>query len=220
MPQHLMRDFESLKAHLNFMGKIVEDAITSALSALKNRDDALARQVQAGDDQIDRLEVNLEEECLKVLALHQPVATDLRFVISVLKVNNDLERMGDLAASIAGRAHYLATHEAMEAPGDLMRMQSIVKTMVGESLQSLIQLDTSLANHVLEVDDQVDEIHAAMFSSVEEVGRKKPDCLRRAIHYLSVSRCLERIADLATNIAEDVIFLVNGEVIRHQPEDH
>ncbi len=217
MPQHLQRALEDLKTKLLVMGTLVEDAINDAIQSLEKRDTALAEKVRKGDDVIDQLEVDIEEECLKVLALHQPVATDLRFVISVMKVNNDLERMGDLACSIAGRAAYLSTHDPLNAPLDFNRMLKLVGEMVHDSLHCLVNRDCVLARSVLGRDDDVDDINAGMFFVVEELVREEPVALRRAIHLLSASRALERIADLATNIAEDVIFLVEGEVIRHQP---
>lgn len=218
MSGHLQRDLDCLKKQVLHMGQVVEHAIDQSISSLENRDAELAEKVRKGDDEIDRLEVKLEEECLKVLALHQPVATDLRFVVAVMKVNNDLERMGDLANSIASRARYLSTHELIEAPLDFGRMLIAVREMVHMSLQSLIHMDLEVARKVLERDDEVDEVNASMFYAVEDIVGQQPGTLRRAIHLLSASRSLERIADLATNIAEDVIFLVSGDVVRHQEE--
>ncbi|MFT7618212.1 MAG: phosphate transport system protein [Planctomycetota bacterium] len=218
MSGHLQRDLDSLKKHVRHMGSVVETAIDQSITSLEKRDAELANVVRTGDDEIDRLEVELEEECLKVLALHQPVATDLRFVVSVMKVNNDLERMGDHAKSISSRARYLSTHDPIEAPFDFSRMLIAVREMVHSSLNSLIDLDVDVARAVLVRDDEVDEVHASMFRAVEDIVGKQPDTLRRAIHLLSASRSLERIADLATNIAEDVIFLVSGDVVRHQDD--
>ena len=217
MPEHLQRDLSHLKEHLLAMGRAVEEAINKAIESLESRDPELAAEVRRGDGVIDNMEVEIEEECLKILALYQPVATDLRFVVSVMKVNNDLERMGDLACSIAGRAKYLSIHPPLNAPLDFRRMLDLVREMVRDSLQCLVNRDTELARGVLARDDDVDDINAAMFFVVEELVKDDPDALRRSIHLLSASRALERIADLATNIVEDVIFLVEGEVVRHQP---
>ena len=220
MPKHLQRDLDSLKKKLLTMGDLVEDATNKAIAALGQRRPELAEEVLEGDDVIDRTEVELEEDCLKVLALHQPVATDLRFVISVLKVNNDLERMGDLAINIAERAKYLSTHPPIDVPLDFDRMLELVRGMVRDSLAALVERDVVVARRVLGTDDEVDAINSAMFNAIEERIREEPDSCRRAIHLLSASRHLERIADLATNIAEDIVFLVEGEVVRHLPENY
>lgn len=220
MSKHLQRDLESLKRELLVMGSLVEESINKAITALAKRRPELAEEVLAGDDVIDQKEVKIDEECLKILALHQPVATDLRFVISVMKVNNDLERMGDLAINIAERASYLTVQEPIGVPLDFNRMLELVQEMVRESLDALVNLDTELASKVLRQDDEVDSINAAMFGLLEDLMYHNPETINRAIHTLSCSRHLERIADLATNIAEDVIFLVDGEVVRHRLEDY
>ena len=202
------------------MGGLVEKVSNQAITALQERDTELSAGVHELDLTIDQQEVKIEEECLKILALHQPVATDLRFVVCIMKVNNDLERMGDLAINIAERASYLSSHEPLGGPLDFHRMAELALEMVKESLSALLNLDTDLARKVLAKDDEVDEINRQMFEILEEIMLKDPTTIRRAIHLLSASRHLERIADLATNIAEDVVFLVEGEVIRHLPEDY
>ncbi|MFL2859020.1 MAG: phosphate signaling complex protein PhoU [Planctomycetota bacterium] len=202
------------------MGGLVEKVSNQAITALQERDTELSAGVHELDLTIDQQEVKIEEECLKILALHQPVATDLRFVVCIMKVNNDLERMGDLAINIAERASYLSSHEPLGVPLDFHRMAELALEMVKESLSALLNLDTDLARKVLAKDDEVDEINRQMFEILEEIMLKDPTTIRRAIHLLSASRHLERIADLATNIAEDVVFLVEGEVIRHLPEDY
>ena len=217
---HLQRDLEDLKKKLLDMGSLVEKATNLAISALQKRRADLCSEVHELDVTIDRREVVIEEDCLKILALHQPVATDLRFVVCVMKVNNDLERMGDLAINIAERAAYLATHDDIGVPLDFHRMLEVVRTMVKQSLNSLINLDVMTAREVLAMDDEVDDINKQMFVILEALMFENPAVITRAIHMLSASRHLERIADLATNIAEDVAFLVEGAVIRHQPEDY
>ncbi len=202
------------------MGSLVEKVSNQAITALQERNTELSAGVHELDLTIDQQEVKIEEECLKILALHQPVATDLRFVVCVMKVNNDLERMGDLAINIAERASYLSSHDPLGVPLDFHRMAELAREMVKESLSALLNLDTDLARKVLAKDDEVDEINRQMFEILEEIMLKDPTTIRRAIHLLSASRHLERIADLATNIAEDVVFLVEGEVIRHLPEDY
>ena len=220
MTLHLQRDLEAVKSQLLDMGGLVEKVSNKAITALQERDTELSAGVHELDLTIDQQEVKIEEECLKILALHQPVATDLRFVVCIMKVNNDLERMGDLAINIAERASYLSSHEPLGVPLDFHRMAELAREMVKESLSALLNLDTHLARKVLAKDDEVDEINRQMFEILEEIMLKDPTTIRRAIHLLSASRHLERIADLATNIAEDVVFLVEGEVIRHLPEDY
>lgn len=220
MTQHLQRDLEAVKTQLLDMGRLVEKVSNQAIRALQERNTALCAGVHELDLAIDQQEVQIEEECLKILALHQPVATDLRFVVCVMKVNNDLERMGDLAINIAERAEYLSSHDPLGVPLDFHRMAELAREMVEESLNALLNLDTPLARRVLAMDDEVDQINRQMFEILEEIMLKDPTTIRRAIHLLSASRHLERIADLATNIAEDVVFLVEGEVIRHLPEDY
>lgn len=216
MTQHLLRDLEHLKKEILGVGAMVEDAIDRATSALLDRRVELAHDVIRGDQQIDRREVAIEEDCLKILALHQPVAFDLRYIIAVLKVNNDLERMGDLAVNIAERAIYLGSRDPLPRPSGFDVLVDKVREMVKTSLNSLVEQDTSLAEEVLVADDEVDAIHKKMFDDLQEVMLSDPGHLKRAMHVLSASRNLERIADQATNIAEDILFLVNGDIIRHQ----
>ena len=214
--KHLQRDLERLKKDILTMGSMVEEATNKAITALLDRRPELAYEVRNGDGLIDEKELEIEEDALKTLALHQPVASDLRFVITVLKVNNDLERMGDLALNIAERAAYLCKHDPVPLPDGFGRMGEMVRRMVKQSLDSLVALDTDLARTVLEEDDIVDDCHRDVFGQLQEMMYADRETIERAIHTISASRNLERIADLATNIAEDVVFLVEGDVIRHQ----
>jgi phosphate transport system protein len=215
MPRHLERDLNLLSKELLTMGAMVEEATNKALMAVSQRRKDLAKEVLRGDDAINEKENLIEEECLKILALHQPVATDLRFIVTALKMNNDLERMGDLAANIAERAERLAEMDPIPAPADFETLVSDVQVMVRHSLNSLVQMDSELARKVCEVDDEVDEINRNMYTKMQELMKQDPAMIERAINVLSVSRHLERIADLATNIAEDVVFLVEGVIVRH-----
>jgi phosphate transport system protein len=197
------------------MGGMIEEATDRAIAAVVDRRADLAEQVTVGDDNIDAKELEIEDECLKMLALHQPVASDLRFIITVLKVNNDLERMGDLAKNIAERAIALAKQPPVEGAQDLRKMAERVRHMVHECIDSLVQRDVDLARKVCLDDREVDEENKRRFAQLQDVMRKDPSTIERAVHMLSVTRHLERIADHATNVAEDVVFLVDGEVIRH-----
>ncbi|MBT6247853.1 MAG: phosphate signaling complex protein PhoU [Nitrospina sp.] len=215
MGKHLQRDLDHIKKELLAIGVMVEIALNNAIESLVKRYPKLTEEVKNGDSQIDQKENQIEEECLKVLALHHPVATDLRFIISVLKVNNDLERMGDLAANIAERSIYLATHEPLRTVLNFNRMVDGVREMVRKSLDALIRTDTNLARLVLTMDDEIDALNREMYTKLQNIMREDPESVDRAVHTLSVSRYLERIADLSTNIAEDVVFMVEGESIRH-----
>ncbi|RME74118.1 MAG: phosphate transport system regulatory protein PhoU [Planctomycetota bacterium] len=215
MSKHLQRDLERLNERILTLGAKVEEAANKAITALLARRRDLADEVCAGDEAIDEGEVEIELECLKILALHQPVAQDLRYIVSVLKVNNDLERIGDLAVNLAERALLLLEYEPIRVPVDLPRMADDVRTMIHTALESLVQRDARQAREVLAMDDRVDETHTHMFEAVEQLIREDVDRIRPAIATLSASRYLERMADLATNVAEDVVFLVEGEVIRH-----
>jgi phosphate transport system protein len=220
MSKHLQRDLERVKRDLLAMSGLVEEATDLAIGAVVDRRRDLAEQVVAGDDRIDAKELEVEDECLKVLALHQPVASDLRFLISVLKVNNDLERMGDLAKNIAERALALAGQPPIEGAEDFRSMAERVRRMVHDCIDALVERNVDLARKVCFDDREVDEENRRRFERLQDVMRKDPSSVERAVHLLSISRHLERIADHATNVAEDVVFLVDGEVIRHQRLAH
>lgn len=220
MPYRLQREIEKLKKSILTLGALVEERVHMAVQAINDRDEKLARQVIDGDLQIDEMEVDLEEECLKLLALHQPVAIDLRFIIAVLKINNDLERIGDLAVNIGERAMFVSTRERIDIPFDFPTMSKIVKTMLKKSLDSLVNMDASLAKEVCKMDDDVDTINRQMYDQVREGICNHPDRLELLTHLLSTSRHLERIGDLATNISEDVIYMIEGKIIRHKAEDY
>ena len=219
MSIHLQKDLEHLDKELLILSSMVEDATNKAILALVDRRLDLARQVMREDDRINTREVLIEEECLKMLALHQPVAADLRFIVAVLKVNNDLERMGDLAVNIAERAAYLATREPLQVSLDFPKMAEGVREMVRESLDSLTNMNPRLARHVLTMDDEIDEANRGMFDILQDLMHRDPSTIERAVHLLSASRHLERIADLATNIAQDVVYIAEGRMIRHLTED-
>jgi phosphate transport system protein len=219
MTKHIQRQTEVLKQKILFVGTLVEEAIAKAVVALINRDAPLAKKVSDADSVIDRMEVEVEEECLKILALYQPVAADLRFVVAVLKINNDLERMGDLAQNIAKRALYLAEAEPLELPLDFRNMAAMAQTMVKQSLDALVNADPTLARQVRGEDDQVDSARQHIRQQIYDAIRKHPDRVEYLLKLNSVSKHLERIADMATNVAEDVIYMVEGEIVRHRHEE-
>jgi len=216
MSLHLQRDLEKLKKEILKLGTMVESAINNAIFALNNREMSYVDEVLRLEEHINEMEVKIEEDCLKILALHQPVAGDLRFIVVSLKVNNDLERMGDFAKNIAKRARELMQEEPISTlPEFVNELPNLVRTMVRNSLDALVKLDVGLAREVIAMDDKVDEINRAMYQEVTRVAKENPSKTEIAISLLSTSRYMERIGDLSTNIAEDVIFMVEGRVIRH-----
>ncbi len=218
MSIHLQKDIEKLKKKILTLSMMVEETLYDAVLALKTGDEQLAQKVIENDRKIDEMEVEVESDCLKILALHQPVAIDLRYVVSILKINNDLERVGDLAANIAQRALEVKNLEKPVMDFDFDRMFEKVKIMLKKSLQALIRLDVEQAKQVCALDDEVDEMHRKLFGIVEKKVMENPNKAAIYLQYLSISRYLERIADLATNISEDVVYMVEGTITRHSPE--
>jgi phosphate transport system protein len=211
----MQQELDSLKKALLELSAEVEGRVKQSVQALLSGDLKLAERVKTGDSQIDNLEIELEEECLKILALHQPVATDLRFIVSVLKINNDLERVADLAVNIAERALDLQKVPQLACPYDVAVMAELAEKMLKMALDSLVESDTDLARQTIRLDDEVDTMHRENFTRVKEAIRQDVSSLDGLVLYLSISRYLERMGDLATNIAEDVVYQVDGEIIRH-----
>jgi len=217
MSLHLQRDLDSLKKEILQLGNMVESSINKALVALSERRPELVEEVLQDEIQIDLQEVSIEESCLKVLALHQPVAVDLRFIVVVLKVNNDLERMGDFAVNVAKRAKELSEQDPIPCPAGFTDVvPQTIRTMVRDSLTALVKFDVDIAREVIHMDDVVDQANRLMYKDLKALMVEDSSTVDRAVSLLSCSRYLERIADLTTNIAEDVIFMVEGEVVRHQ----
>jgi len=220
MPAHLLREVENLKRDILTLGTLAEQAVRDATRAIAERDEVLARQVIDNDLKLDEMEVHVEENCLKILALYQPVATDLRFIIAVLKINNDLERVGDLAVNVAERAAFLATQPPVDIEFNFQRMAAKAQEMLKRSLDALVGFNAEMADEVCVSDDEIDAMNRQVYLMVEEAIHAHPDQTESLIHTLSVSRHLERIADHATNIAEDVIYMINGSIVRHKTEDY
>jgi phosphate transport system protein len=216
MTVHLQRQFENLKKMILTLGTVVEESVDAAIQAVTRRDTDLAQKVIDEDARVDLMEVDVEEECLHTLALYQPVAFDLRFVVSVLKINNDLERIADLSVNIAEQAQFLALEAELDhVPFDLSGMARRVRGMLKRSLDALVNVDSELADSVVKMDDEVDIIHREMYQQIEQSMREEPHHIEQLIHLLSTSRHLERIADHCTNIAEDVIYMARGDIARH-----
>ncbi|MBN1360885.1 MAG: phosphate signaling complex protein PhoU [Sedimentisphaerales bacterium] len=220
MAVHLQREIENLKRDILTLGALVEQAVREATASIANRDEETARRIIDSDIEIDEMEVQVEESCLKILALHQPVAIDLRFIIAVLKINNDLERVGDLAVNIAERAAFLATQPPVSISLDFQAMARKAQNMLATSLDALVNLSASQARRVLTCDDEIDAMNRQMYVVIQQGIGARPEQTESLIHLLSASRHLERIADHATNIAEDVIYMIEGTIVRHKTEDY
>jgi len=218
MAVHLHKEIEKIKKKIILYGGMIEANLGSAIRSIQSKDAALARQVLAADDQADQIEVENEEECLKILALHQPVAVDLRFIIAVLKINNDLERIGDEAVNIAERSLRISPLTLPGRSVDFAPVCQCVQEALRSSLDSLVRLDAPLAHRVRNSDDAIDEMVHTLFVQLKEEIKKYPDQTDQLVEYLRVCRHLERIADHATNIAEDVIYMVEGSIVRHRQE--
>lgn len=219
MYKHLQRDMDILKNKLIAMGGETEDRVYKATLSIINRDPKMANDVIKADRDIDQMEVEIEEHCLKILALYQPVAKDLRLIIAILKINNDLERIGDLAVNIAERGVYLANHREFEVFYDIKKMAMQVEKMLTSSIDSLVNLDVPLAHRIRAEDNEVDALNREMYARAKEIIVQNPEHIDFILHAISAGRHLERIADHATNIAEDVIYLEEAEIVRHTPED-
>jgi phosphate transport system protein len=216
MSIHLQRDLDNLQRDLLAMAASAEEAVHKALRALTDRDTNLAQQVIVGETQIDQDENHVEEECLKILALHQPVASDLRRIAAAMKINTDLERMADLAEDIAERALHLVTLPPIPIPENLQTMTDLAMSMVRQGLNAFVQFDSREARRVCRLDDQVDRYNEEIIGEVIAMMQRSPEMVSPGLSLFSAVRHLERIADHATNIAEEVVYLVEGEIIRHR----
>jgi phosphate transport system protein len=216
MGPHFHAELESLKDQLLAMASLVEEAIHRSVKSLVERNEELAEGVLASDDAINLMEIKIDDFCLKLLALHQPAAIDLRFITSALKINNDLERMGDQAVNIAERTMELLKEPLLKPLIDIPRMADLAQKMVKDSLDAFVRKDPELARDVCRRDDEVDSLNDQVFRELLTYMMQDPRTITRAVHLLLVARHLERIADHATNIAEDVIYLVQGKTIKHR----
>jgi phosphate transport system protein len=215
MSVHLHNALGKLKDDILELASMAEAQLQKAVAALVQRNPRTAREVIDHDTVIDRKELDIEEECLQVLALHQPVAHDLRFVISALKMTNDLERIGDYAVHIAERTIVLSERSDIQPLVDFSSMTALVAEMLRKAINSLINQDAELAREVWKGDDAIDDLHKEVFTLFETRVKQKADEVHHLLQFVSVSRYLERVADLATNIADDVVYMVEGHPVRH-----
>ncbi len=215
MNVHLNNALRELQINVAQLAALVQERVGLALQAFLERDDKLAAKVRIGDAEIDKREVDIEEECLKILALYQPVAHDLRFVVTVLKVNNDLERIADLAVHIAERAAFVTNYKNIEFPVDFRVMGGCVQEMLSSAVLAMSTHDAKLAREVCGSEGTINKYHVENYDKIEQEIAKRPEHTKFFIQVLSISRYLERIADQATNISEDVIYLEEGSIVRH-----
>ncbi|MFW6164309.1 MAG: phosphate signaling complex protein PhoU [Planctomycetota bacterium] len=216
MSMHLMREIERLKKQLLALSATVEENVHRAVTAVEQGDEQLAQRVMDIDAEVDATEIEVEEECLKIIALHQPVAIDLRFVVACLKINNDLERIGDLARRVAKLTLALGQQRRPAIPPELPAMAERAQKKLKDSLDALVNLDADVARRVLPADDEVDELNRRVGSLIEEGLREDGAGIHGLLQLYAIARCFERIADHATNIAEDVIYMLEGQIVRHQ----
>ncbi len=215
MTKHFQRELEKIKKKILSLGAMVEERVRMAIQAIEEFDGEIAKKIILSDHEIDEMEVEVEEECLKVMALHQPVAVDLRFLVAVIKINNDLERIGDQAVNIAQRVNTITKKERSDFVFDYSLMAEKAEAMLRMSLDALVNLDDDLAFKVLLLDDEVDAINKEAYNLIKRAISENPDNVSYLINLLLISRHLERLADHATNIAEEVIYMIEGEIVRH-----
>lgn len=216
MPINLISELAAVRRMILSLGATVERQVERAITAFTTKDVALARLVQAGDEEINHQELDIENECLRIFALTHPVAGDLRFVLAVLRINSNLERIGDKAKTIAKRTIDLIDCIPMQWPAMIAEMAQESRKMLSDALTALVNEDAELCRHVRLSDDRVDALQKELFNWAHKEIPAHVETTHAVIDLLSISRALERIADLSTNIAEDVIFLVEGSVVRHR----
>jgi phosphate transport system protein len=219
MERHFQRELESLKTSLIKMGSVVEENFGIAMRSVMEMKEDLAHTVIETDKRVDSLEIEIDNAVVDMLALQQPVASDLRFILAALKINNDLERIGDHAVNIAESALTMAKSKRYESMLEIPKMSEIASTMLRDVLNSFVHLSPDLARSVLERDDVIDDLNRSMTIEVIEVLQKNRSVIEGGLELIRVSRNLERIGDLTTNIAEDVIFLTQARVVKHHAEE-
>jgi phosphate transport system protein len=217
MAVNLQNEIVELRRSLLSMGALVEHRVNAVVDSLVDSDLDTAQSVRQGDDEIDRMEVAIEAQCMRLLALAHPVATDLRFVLAVIRISGELERIGDLARGIAKRIIKLSQMDAVELPSVLVDLSFGSRTMLGDVLSALGNEDAQLCRQVRRSDQRIDELHKTVLNWAREQMDRNPGSAGLAIEFLSIGQRFERIADLAAHVADDVIFLIEGRVVRHQP---
>lgn len=216
---HLQREINKLNKLVLQLGGQVEENLRTGIRAVRERDSRQGTRLREEDNRIDELEVQLEEEILKLLALYQPVASDLRYVVALLKINGDLERIGDLAANMGRRSQLVARHDTAPFPPQIETMSDLVRDMLRKSLDALIQRDLDACRNIIRRDREVDTLNSEIYDWYKERARRSPDDVGILLNTLLTSKDLERVADHTCNIAEDIIYLVSGEIVRHHGKE-
>ena len=217
--RHFQDELEQLKTRLLEMGGIAEEQVRTAVRGLVDRDHALIDQVLVGDDPLNSLHIEIDNRCFTLLALYQPMAADLRTIVAAVKINTDLERVGDLAVNIAEAARRYASHPPVKKLIDIPRMATIAQTMLRDALDAFVRRDTDLAQQVLNEDDRLDSLKTQIFRELLTYMLQDPTTIEPALDLILISRHLERIGDHATNVAEDVIFIVSARDVRHHARE-
>jgi phosphate transport system protein len=212
---HFQEELEALKTRLLEMGGLAEDRVRMSVAALVQRDSALVDRVLAGDGPINTLHIEIDSRCFKLLALHQPMAVDLRAIVSAVKINTDLERVGDLAINIAEAGRRYLRHPPVKQLIDIPRMADIAQGMLRDALDAYVRRDTALAQRVLNEDDALDALKTQVFRELLTYMLQDTSTIEPSLDLILISRHLERIGDHATNVAEDVIFMVSARDVRH-----
>ncbi len=215
MVNHFQRELDRIKKSILSLGALVEERVRMAIKAIETRDAKIATNIIQSDYEIDEAEVEIEEECLKILALYQPVAVDLRFIIAVIKINNELESIGDQAVNIAERVEVISKYDDLDVVFDYSLMAEKAENMLNMSIDALVNMDLDLAFKVLILDDEVDQIKNDAYDRIKKTMGNYTDKFGFLINLLLISRHLERLADHVTNIAEEVIYMIEGEIVRH-----
>ena len=219
MERHFELELKALREQVLLMGGRAEGIVRKSIESLRRSDPALARQVFQDDHAIDRLEIDIEERCLRLLALQQPLAGDLRFITAALKISNDLERIGDHAVNIAGGTVRLAGKPLLKPLVDIPRMADLALRMLHESLDAFVQRDAESARSLVRRDDEVDDLNRQVFRELLSYMLEDPATITRAMELILVARNLERVADLATNVAEEVVFIAEARIIKHHADE-
>ncbi len=214
-PRHFQKEIEKIRKTILSLGAMVEERVQKAGRLIESKNIIDAEMLIKSDYEIDEMEVEVEEECLKIVALYQPVASDLRFIIAVIKINNDLERIADEAVNIARHIEHMTKNDTFEFIFDYSIMVEKVEDMLKKSLDALVHFDTDIAIDVCMLDDEVDKIYRENYDMIKEAMEAHPGHIRYLLNLFLISRHLERIADHATNIAEEVIYMTEGEIVRH-----
>jgi phosphate transport system protein len=217
--RHFQEELEQLKARLLEMGGLAEEQVRLAVKGLVHRDRDLIARVLTGDDPLNALHIELDNRCFTLLALYQPMAVDLRAIVAAVKINTDLERVGDLAINIAEAAQRYVAHPPVKKLIDIPRMANIAQSMLRDALDAFVRRDTDLAQNVLNEDDALDSLKTQIFRELLTYMLADPSTIEPALDLVLVSRHLERIGDHATNVAEDVIFMVSAKDVRHHAAD-